>query len=117
MPPWPPPCGRRARYRARVEQRPHARWTVWRQDDNGARFRVAAYADRVGALARLLGLEAGLPHKQLYWIDGPPGAVTCRHAADVADRIAALAVRRTCPAPGPTSRRCAPSPHRSPPRT
>jgi hypothetical protein len=47
-----------------------ATWEVWRQDDNGVRYRIDGYADRIEALARLLVLEAGLAHKQLYWVDG-----------------------------------------------
>lgn len=49
-----------------------ADWEVWRQDDNGNRFRVAGHPDRIGALAQMLALESGYEHKQLYWVAGPP---------------------------------------------
>jgi hypothetical protein len=52
-----------------------AEWEVWRQDDNGNRFRMSVYGDRVEALARVLALESGLVHKQTYWVAGPPGPV------------------------------------------
>lgn len=43
------------------------RYELWRQDDNGRRFRVAAYDDREEAERRLEELAAG-GHKQIYWI-------------------------------------------------
>ncbi|GAA2595577.1 hypothetical protein SMC26_37200 [Actinomadura fulvescens] len=49
------------------------KWDVVRQDDLGNEFPVAAYDSRVAALAHVLRLESGVPHKQLYWIAGPPG--------------------------------------------
>ncbi len=52
-----------------------AAWEVWRQDDNGNRYLVGGYGDRVDALARVLALESGLVHKQTYWVAGPPGPV------------------------------------------
>lgn len=48
-------------------------WEVWRQDDGGNRYRMGVHHDRVEALARVLALEAGPVHKQMYWVDGPPG--------------------------------------------
>jgi hypothetical protein len=50
-----------------------SRWQVRRQDDNGNEFLVESFPDRIGALARVLVFEAGHPHKQLYWVAGPPG--------------------------------------------
>ncbi|MEH1013566.1 hypothetical protein V6U90_10680 [Micromonospora sp. CPCC 206060] len=47
-------------------------WTVWRQDDNGNRYPVGGYDDRIDALARVLALASGVVHKQTYWVDGPP---------------------------------------------
>ncbi|GCE00050.1 hypothetical protein [Embleya hyalina] len=64
-------------------------WEPWRQDDNGARFRIRGYADRVGAIAGRLVIESGLPHKQMYWVAGPP-VPTCPTPADAADLIEAL---------------------------
>ena len=48
-------------------------WEVWRQDDNGNRYRMNTFDDRVEALARVLALEAGPAHKQTYWVQGPAG--------------------------------------------
>jgi chorismatase len=45
-----------------------ARWELWRQDDNGNRFLVAAHAVRADAEAQLAELESGVAHKQFYWI-------------------------------------------------
>jgi hypothetical protein len=47
-----------------------ADWEVWRQDDNGNRYLVAAHHDRVQALAQVMIFEAGHPHKQSYEIVG-----------------------------------------------
>ncbi|KAB2352623.1 hypothetical protein [Actinomadura rudentiformis] len=51
------------------------RWIVVRQDDLGNEFPVAAHESRIAALAQVLILESGVPHKQLYWVSGPPGPV------------------------------------------
>jgi hypothetical protein len=64
-------------------------WELWRQDDNGARFRIRGYADRLAAIAGRLVIESGMPHKQLYWVAGPP-TPTCPTPGDAAERIAAL---------------------------
>ncbi|MFG2004710.1 hypothetical protein ACGFNU_36715 [Spirillospora sp. NPDC048911] len=48
-------------------------WDVIRQDDLGNEFPMAAHESRIAALAQVLVLESGIPHKQLYWISGPPG--------------------------------------------
>lgn len=64
-------------------------WELWRQDDNGARFRIRGYADRVGAIAGRLVIESGMPHKQVYWVAGPR-VPTCPTPADAADLIEAL---------------------------
>jgi hypothetical protein len=61
-------------------------WEVWRQDDNGNRFRMTTFDDRVEALARVLVLESGLVHKQTYWVEGPPGPV-CRTNRDLYRRL------------------------------
>ncbi len=43
-------------------------WLVVRQDDNGNRYRVGAYATRAEAQQKADQLE-GHGHKQLYWIE------------------------------------------------
>ncbi len=66
-----------------------AAWEVWRQDENGHRYLVATYHDRIQALARVLVLESGHPHKQLYDIAGTrdPAVITNR---DLYVRLVAL---------------------------
>jgi hypothetical protein len=50
-----------------------ARWQVWRQDDNGARFLIATYPDEADARARLAEMKrTGGHHKQLYWLTRRP---------------------------------------------
>jgi hypothetical protein len=44
---------------------------LWRQDDNGHRFLVDAFADRVDAEERLRDLTRSV-HKQTYWICEKP---------------------------------------------
>jgi hypothetical protein len=44
-----------------------AEWELWRQDDNGNRFRIARFAAREQADAEQLRFEA-LGHKQTYWV-------------------------------------------------
>lgn len=44
---------------------------MWRQDDGGNQVLMGTSTDRVEALARVLVLESGMPHKQLYWVAGP----------------------------------------------
>jgi hypothetical protein len=55
-------------------------WEVWRQDDDGHRYLMISYHDRIHALARLLVLESGHPHKQMYEVMGPtrPVVITNR---------------------------------------
>ncbi|MFC4913865.1 hypothetical protein [Actinomadura gamaensis] len=48
-------------------------WDVMRQDDAGNEFRVAGFDSRISALARVLVLESGVPHRQHYWVAGPEG--------------------------------------------
>ncbi|MFD0534649.1 hypothetical protein ACFQY7_13650 [Actinomadura luteofluorescens] len=48
-------------------------WDVMRQDDLGNAFRVAAHDSRISALAQVMVLESGVRHRQMYWVDGPPG--------------------------------------------
>ncbi|SNS54030.1 hypothetical protein [Actinomadura mexicana] len=48
-------------------------WDVMRQDDLGNVFRVAAHDSRISALAQVMVLESGVRHRQMYWVDGPPG--------------------------------------------
>ncbi|MFB4296614.1 hypothetical protein [Actinomadura sp. NTSP31] len=48
-------------------------WDVMRQDDLGNQFQVASHDSRVSALAQVLAMESGVPHKQAYWVQGPPG--------------------------------------------
>src|SRR5687768_14787290 len=57
-----------------------AGWEVWRQDDNGNRFRIAGHSERIDAMAQMLALESGYEHKQLYWVAGPsrPSCATNR---------------------------------------
>ncbi|HEX8906765.1 MAG TPA: hypothetical protein VF771_18080 [Longimicrobiaceae bacterium] len=43
-------------------------WEAWRQDDNGVRLRVEAFATREAAAARIAGFESH-HHKQTYWIE------------------------------------------------
>lgn len=43
-------------------------YELWRLDDNGNRFLIDLYADRIAAEARLAELTRVL-HKQDYWID------------------------------------------------
>lgn len=42
-------------------------WELWRQDDNGNRFRIAGFASREQADAEQRRFEA-LGHKQTYWV-------------------------------------------------
>lgn len=44
---------------------------VWRQDDNGNRYLVSAHADRASAEAAVAEMEAGVQHKQLYFVVKP----------------------------------------------
>ena len=44
-----------------------AGWELWRQDDNGNRFRIARFAVREQADAEQRRFEA-LGHKQTYWV-------------------------------------------------
>jgi len=61
-----------------LRSRSMADWEVWRQDDNGQRSSVAAYPDKVHALACVLVFQAGqgyedqYPGKQRYEVVGPP---------------------------------------------
>lgn len=41
---------------------------VWRQDDNGNRYLVSAHPDRDAAEAAVATMEAGVQHKQLYYV-------------------------------------------------
>jgi hypothetical protein len=41
---------------------------LWRQDDNGNRFLMSAHPDRETAEAALAAMEAGVQHKQLYYV-------------------------------------------------
>ena len=69
-------------------------WEVWRQDDTGQRYLMTTYHDRVQALARLLVLESGHPHKQMYEVVGPrqPAVTTNRdlylHVLALGDHLA-----------------------------
>lgn len=47
-------------------------YELWRQDDNGNRFVVGRWPDRVTAEARQAELSRG-HHKQTYWIAAVPG--------------------------------------------
>ncbi|GAA2109949.1 hypothetical protein [Actinomadura alba] len=61
-------------------------WVIWRQDDGGNEYRMSVHHDRIEALARVLALEAGPVHKQMYWVAGPPGPV-CRTDRDLYVRL------------------------------
>lgn len=41
---------------------------VWRQDDNGNRFLMSRHSDRAAAEAAVNAMEAGVQHKQLYFV-------------------------------------------------
>jgi hypothetical protein len=41
---------------------------VWRQDDNGNRYRMSTHPDRAAAEAVVAEMESGVQHKQLYYI-------------------------------------------------
>lgn len=43
-------------------------YEVWRQDDNGNRYLMASHRDRAAAEAAVAEIEAGVPHKQLYYV-------------------------------------------------
>lgn len=45
-----------------------AAWELWRQDDNGNRFRIAGFASPEAAEAEQRRFEA-LGHKQTYWVE------------------------------------------------
>jgi len=47
------------------------RWELWRQDDNGNRVLVRAFADRNEAKVELERFES-LQHKQIYWLVSVP---------------------------------------------
>ena len=47
--------------------RSQTRWSVWRQDDNGQRFRISSGHERLDAERACAGFEAK-GHKQLYWV-------------------------------------------------
>ena len=44
------------------------RFELWRQDDNGNRFLMSAHVDRDAAEAAVAAMEAGVQHKQLYYV-------------------------------------------------
>nr|BFE38283.1 hypothetical protein GCM10010200_105340 [Actinomadura rugatobispora] len=46
-------------------------WDVMRQDDNGNQVHMASHDSRISALAQVLAMESGVPHKQTYWVAGP----------------------------------------------
>ena len=48
-------------------------WDVMRQGDSGDQDRVSSHDSRIGALAHVMVMESGVPHKQMYWVAGPPG--------------------------------------------
>lgn len=51
-----------------LEILPATRWELWRQDDNGNRVLIRAFANRDEAEAELGRFES-LQHKQTYWLD------------------------------------------------
>jgi hypothetical protein len=50
---------------------PSGAWGLWRQDDNGNRFRIARFGTRESAEAEQRRFEA-LGHKQTYWVERAP---------------------------------------------
>ncbi|WP_019633436.1 hypothetical protein [Actinomadura atramentaria] len=46
-------------------------WDVMRQDDLGNEFHVSSHDSRVAALAQVMVMESGVPHRQSYWVQGP----------------------------------------------
>jgi 8-oxo-dGTP diphosphatase len=50
-----------------------AEWELWRQDDNGNRFRGARFGTRRAADAEQQAFEAR-GHKQTYWVQPRPAA-------------------------------------------
>jgi len=47
---------------------PLERFILWRQDDNGQKFRVGSFERQTDAELRLSELQAG-GHRQIYWIE------------------------------------------------
>ena len=41
---------------------------LWRQDDNGNRYLMSRHPDRPAAEAAVAAMEAGVQHKQLYFV-------------------------------------------------
>jgi hypothetical protein len=52
---------------ARADREPVV-FEVWRQDDNGNRFLMSRHRDRAAAEAVVAEMEAGVQHKQLYFV-------------------------------------------------
>ena len=65
-----------------------AEWEIWRQDDNGNRYRVSGHGDRIEALSRVLTWDSGPVHKQTYWVAGPTEPVL-RTNRDLYQRLVA----------------------------
>jgi ADP-ribosylglycohydrolase len=49
-----------------------ARFEAWRQDDNGNRYLMSRHPDRASADAAVAAIEAGVQHKQLYFVVEKP---------------------------------------------
>ncbi len=47
------------------------RFELWRQDDNGNRFKVAGF-DRLADAEKKMAELTCSPHKQIYWIERLP---------------------------------------------
>ncbi|MBB5868295.1 hypothetical protein F4553_001674 [Allocatelliglobosispora scoriae] len=62
-------------------------WEVWRQDDNGVRYRMSTHSDRIDAITRVIVMESGPVHKQMYWVDGP-NRPACKTLRDAYKRVA-----------------------------
>jgi hypothetical protein len=54
-----------------MQKEPDKRFELWRQDDNGNRFKVAGF-DRLADAENKLAELTSSPHKQIYWIEKPP---------------------------------------------
>jgi len=50
------------------DQKPNAKWALWRQDDNGNKFHIKDFENESEADSKALEFEAR-GHKQTYWVE------------------------------------------------
>ncbi len=81
-------------------------WDVMRQDDLGNTFHVASHDSRIAALAQVLVMESGVPHKQSYWVEGRPVPPSAPTATSIWSSF--TSGRRRGRRPGRCRRSCAP---------